>query len=62
MYGHLMASDDADEESSILCHLLGIQLVSDMMLEMPVGVVPWLEDELGALMVSRYVYLDLAVH
>lgn len=52
MYGHLMASDDADEESSILCHLLGIQLVSDMMLEMPVGVVPWLEDELGGLMVS----------
>lgn len=51
-HGHLKALDEEDEKRTMLCHLLFVELSSEMTVSIPVGIVPWLRDELRALTVS----------
>lgn len=51
-YVHLQATDEADELRSFLCHLSFIDKGSEIMISMPVGLVPWLEEELTTITVS----------
>lgn len=60
-YGHLKAMDEEDERRSCLCHLLFMEMSSEIMIEMPVRIVPWLGDELRALTVSLLSVVSCAI-